>query len=137
MMPFLVHAYGAVHTVVDYQHDQRSTVFGGRGQLLRVHQKTAITGHTHYLTIWVTQRRRYRGRQAVSHGAARWGQFGAPATILIEPVQPYRVVAGTVGKNGVVRQGSREVLHHCRHVHALVLRRQGRRSTEGFVGTTR
>src|SRR3546814_4811326 len=71
VMAFLVHAYGSIHAVVDYQHDERGAIFRRRGQFLRIHQEAAVAGNAHYAAVSVTQGGSDSGRQAVDRKSTR------------------------------------------------------------------
>jgi len=134
----LVHAYGAVHAVVDHdEHHVRAVLRRGR-EFLPAHQKAAVPVPRNHHALGMHDFGRDRGGHAVAHGAAGGRELGAECAVLIEAVQPAGVIPGAVGEDRVGGQPTLEKIHDvpqlqaARHGAAFgpldVLRMRGRRA---------
>ncbi|MCY1422029.1 hypothetical protein D9M71_376980 [compost metagenome] len=89
----------------------------GGGQFLAVHQKAAVAGEAQHRAPRCGQCGGDGCRHAVAHRAVGGGELGAEGGVLVEAVQPYRVVAGAVAEDAVLRQVLAQPGHDLAHLH--------------------
>ncbi len=78
-MAFLVHADGAIHAVVDQDHDNRQLILDGGGEFLAMHHEAAIAGEAYYGFRGVDPFGAHCRGQAIAHGARGGRQLRAVA----------------------------------------------------------
>src|SRR3546814_657485 len=69
VVTLLMHAYRAVHAVIDQQHDNGQVVLHGSGELLAVHHEAAVTGKAHHGFRGINAFSADSGWQTIAHGA--------------------------------------------------------------------
>ena len=114
----LVHADGAVASVVGDDHQQVGAVLRGGRQLLAVHQEVAVAGHADDRAVLEAERRSDRGGEAVAHRARGRRELGRLRAVTPVAVPPAREIAGAVADDGV----RRELVAHRRDARAEVER---------------
>src|SRR3546814_12858158 len=99
-----MHANGPVHAVVyDYEEDLE-TVTCCCCQLLPVHHEAAVPGEADDGAFGSDDLGRHRCGHAVAHGTAGGCQLSVQSGVAMEPMNPYGIVAGAVGDDGVGRE---------------------------------
>ena len=127
-----MHPNGAVHAVVDHEHDQTRAVLRGGCQFLRIHQEIAVARDADRDAIRKAQRRRDRRGQSVAHRAARRRQLRLRHLVGEKPVHPHREVARAVGDRRVRRERRCQVADDDGHVDTLARAWLGHRN-EFFI----
>lgn len=111
----LVHANGAVDTVVRNQDDDVRTVLNGRSKLLDHHLQATVTGQADNVTIWRFEFGSNRRRQSIAHRAGGRRKLRAPSPVAIVAMEPGSVIAGAIGEDRIVREHPIEVADHTLH----------------------
>ncbi len=106
---FLVHSDGAVHAVVDHDHDDVQAVVHGGGQFLAVHQEAAVACEGHNGSFGLVGFGGHRCGYALAHRAVHRGDLAAVRGELQEAVAPGAVVACAVGDDRVTWQAFAQV----------------------------
>ena len=88
----------------------------GGGELLPVHQETAVAGERHHRAFRMHDFCCDGGGHAVAHGAAGRPELRAESGVAIEAVYPDGKIAGAVGDDGFRRQALAEEVHDLAHV---------------------
>ena len=68
ILPFLMHANGAEHAIVDDQINWLQIILQGRCQFIAGHQKPAVTDETDSRAFWIDQGCRQGRGHAIAHG---------------------------------------------------------------------
>src|SRR5258706_10295425 len=110
IMSFLMHAYRAIHAVIDDDENDFGTVLRRCRKLLTAHEEVAVTRKRHDWTFGMHEFGGDSRRHAVPHRAARRPDLGAQSRVLVETVHPQREIAGAVSNYGFRRQPFAEVV---------------------------
>ena len=112
MIPFLVHADGAIHPVIENQDDRCSPVEHRGRDLLTGHAETAVADTADHHAIRVGDLGANCGRDRISHGAAGRPKQETAAAKTQKPLRPATEVARVDGHHGIIGQEVIEVCHH-------------------------
>src|SRR5260370_5673654 len=99
ILTLLVHADGAVHAVVDHDHDDRQLVLDGGREILAAHEKAAVASEAHYAPLGIEPLGRDRGGNTVTHRARDRSELGREAAEAIEAVNPAGIIAGAIAQD--------------------------------------
>ena len=104
-----MHPDGAVHAVVQKNHNCFGAVLSSSGQLLTIHEEITIACNGKDNPAR-QHRRRNASRHAITHGTHSGGQLCfktlADAVVLVIPVHPTCKIACAIGQHRIRRQMS-------------------------------
>ena len=112
IMPLLVHADCAVHTVVEHYHDHGNVVLHCGRELLAVHQEVAVSGQRDHDPIGKLSLCQNSGRRPISHRSASRSELCAEFAEAVVAMDPYSEVAGAITNNRVSGQAVAQPSDH-------------------------
>src|SRR5271165_1755776 len=104
IVALLMHANGAVLTVVDDDHDHGRAILRGGRELLAVHQEAAVTGKGDHDAVGILPFREHGRRHAIAHRSRGGGELGGESVETVMAMQPAGIIAGAVADDRILRQ---------------------------------
>ena len=119
IFPLLMHADGAIHAVVDHNHNHRQMILHGSGKFLPVHHEASVPCKGDHHAFGEHPFGADGGRNAIAHRAGCRRQLGPKMTIAQKAAHPDGVIARPIGDDGVMRQTVAQPQHDIGHIQGI------------------